>query len=467
MPAPPLPSSTSAISRNVIQRPRDGEDPWRQNNLEPPPDLSSSSSSCPYEESDSHFTDVDLSASIATALPPLYSPDLVPERRVPYEEANETDLNLRVASDVVLDPFLDAKPVFPFATCPSQKGCDAEDAEPLLFTLPLCTSTPPRKGGKGHKISAPGTLANLENVNISDHLIERDSLPSPTETEPMVDTPSAKRQRSSSLHQSIAFGSFTTPPPAWSTTPIKPMPSIVVQGSTPPSSTFTSSSQELIFKLITPLRIVKRKAAQDRSSTTSEVSRAVITAVRDAFVESRKESEAEATIDPRDLLNRASVATCDAVLVSIGSSKSGMAPVHEAEETGEYTQEAVSQTPATPPPPYALSNPNGLKADAAKAFLDTKRFSISTCASTELQYLMTTPGTTPASSVDSCLDDILASFEHLMATLPEFQASRAKYEVPGLAVAAKEKIGLEAAAAAAALRTSGVEWSDVLHLENY
>ncbi|KAG6916213.1 hypothetical protein DXG01_007843 [Tephrocybe rancida] len=458
MPAPPVPAHPMlATCQDVVH---DSEHGCHQNEHEPspgfPPFASPSNS---RREVNSEFTDIDLSASPVAALPlPPDSPDTV--RRMPSERNVTADFH---AGDRTLDPFLEVKPIAsPFAANPGE-DFQVEDTCLLLFTLPLCTSTPPRKG---HRRAGLTTITNLENINIPEYAAEVvDLSPSPTESDSLVNTPSMQRQQGFSRRRSLDFGAFDSPPPAWST-PTKPPPSIVVLSSTPPTS-----SQEPVFKPITPLRIVKRRPPKDRASTISEVSTAMISAIRDAFVETREELEADMTIDPRDLLNRASVMTCDVVPLA---SKSGTSLIREAEETeDDNMHEADAQAPATPPPPYALSNPHatrGLKAEVIKAFLDMKRYSVPACGSAELQYLGT-PGT-PASSVDSCLDDILASFEHLMTTVPELQASVTKSQAPGTAIAKQEKekksfFADSKADSSAAFSAVADQWSDVLQLESY
>ncbi|KAG6833108.1 hypothetical protein H0H87_011216 [Tephrocybe sp. NHM501043] len=452
MPVPPFRPSRSATPQKASRQAEGGDDPCQQNKYEPPDFSSTAPSSVLYHEPEPDFVNINLSASLVTAPSPLMldSPGL--ERRIPFKNSKDVP-HLTGVDDMTLDPFLAVKSPFTISSYPS---CQEEEPEPFSLTLP-CTSTPRRKGRKGYKRADLDTITNVASSSVHDSSAVRDSLPSPTQTEPVVDSPSVQRKRSSSLGHSIGFDGFNSRQPAWNT-PTKPMPSIIVQGSTP-----RSSSHEPQIKPITPLRIVKHKPVREHASTTSEVSRAVITAVRDAFAETRLENEEDATSDPRDLLSRASVLTCDTV--PIDSSKSDMCPVQDK----DYLQEVDAETLATPPPPYAFSNLNSSsvsKMDTVKAFLDMKRFSVSLRGSTELQYLTATPGTTPVSSVESCLDELLASFEHLMVTMPEFKTSMANPQVSNLSTAANLEKGL-GTNSSAGFRVSGVQWSDVLALDNY
>ncbi|KAG6889003.1 hypothetical protein C0995_004471 [Termitomyces sp. Mi166 len=465
MPAP-LASSTPETSRDAIQKAADNYS--RQQDKLTFPGFSLGSSSRPSHELDSEFTSIDLSASFDKApLPASESPG--PLKKAIEEEVTSNDFDLSLAGDLTMDPFLDVKPISPLVTYPPSKDSyGIEDAEPLLFTLPLCTSTPPRsrRGGKGHRRGVLTTITKLEHINIPTSSAGSVSPPSPTDiVESVVDTPSARRQRTASLRRSVAFGIFDSPPPVWST-PKRPAPSIIVLGSTPESG----SSLESIISPTTPLRIVKRSKV--RSSTTSEVSKAVISAVRDAFVETREEHDDDIAADPRDILNRASVWTCNTLPVTFSQDEISVYEDDEAED--EDTQESSEQEPATPPPPYAFSNPNTtdtvadeLKADTVQAlFQDMKRYSVASNDSTELGYLAPTPGSAPA-SVDSCLDDILASFENLMAGMPEFHPSIAKAQVAKLlTVASREQMDLPADLTRPG-RDYSSQWSDVLYLENY
>ncbi|KAG5350205.1 hypothetical protein E4T56_gene18934 [Termitomyces sp. T112] len=433
MPAPPLASSTQGTSRQVVQKAADMHSHRQQEDkLTSFLGFSSGSASGPFRP---EFISIDLSASI---VPASESPD--PPKKTTGEGTNH-DFDLNLAGNLTMDPFLDVKPVSPLATYPFNNGYTTEDAEPSLFTLPLCTSTPPRsrRGGKGHRRGAFAIITKPEHINASKFPIEFDSLSSPTDTESVIETPSVRRQRTASPRQSVDFGIFDSPPSVWPT-PKRPALSIVVRSSTPKSS----SSPEPILKPTTPLRIVKRNEV--RSSTTSAVSRAVISAVRDAFVETREEDENDPAADPRDLLSRTSVWTCHTL--PVGCSKSDISVYEDEDAEDKDAQELGAQEPATPPPPYALSNFNatdtvtdGLKADTVKAFWDIKRCSISSNGSTELGYLVAMPGSVPA-SVDSCLDDILASFENLMAVMPEFHPSLAKAQTAKLlSVANQEQTG--------------------------
>ncbi|KAG6886517.1 hypothetical protein C0992_003624 [Termitomyces sp. T32_za158] len=400
------------------------------------------SSPGPFHEIGPEFTSIDLTAS--TEQPPLHTPGSPdPPKRVTERVVNN-EFDLSLVGDLTMDPFLDVKPIAPLAKFPSRDGRGMQDDESLLFTLPLCTSTPPRsrRGGKGHRRGALVTISQLERLNETRSSVEINSLSSPTKNESVIETPSARRQRTLSLRRSVAFGIFDSPPPAWST-PKRHAPSIIVLGSSPGSS----SSPDPSLRPTTPLRIVKRNKI--RSSTTSEVSKAVISAVRDAFVGTREEHEDDAAPDPRDILCRASVWTCHTLPVGYSSSDISIYEDDEAED--EYTQESGEQGPATPPPPYAFSGLNtmvsvadGLKADTIKAFLDMKRCSIYSDDSTEIGYLAAAPGSALA-SVDSCLDDLLASFENLMTAMPELQPFAAKAQTAKLlSVASREQTSLPA-----------------------
>lgn len=433
-----LASSKPIVRRDVIQK-ATNEDHLQQRKITPCPGFSLGTSD-PFHEPDSEFTSIDLSVSDEkTPLPTPDSPD--PPRRTTEAIIND-DFDLSLAGDLVMDPFWDVKPIAPLAAFPSKDRCGMEDVEFSLFTLPLCTSTPPRsrRGGKGHRRGALVTISKPEHLNRSRSSAGVDVLSSSTENEYVISTPSARRQRTASLRRSVTFDIFDSPPPVWST-PKRTTPSIVVLSSTPKST----SSPDRILGPITPLRIVKRNKI--RSSTTSEVSKSVISAVRDAFVKTREENYSAS--DPRDILCRASVWTCNTI--PVGCSTSDMSIYEEDRAEDEDTQESVDQGPATPPPPYAFSDLNtmvsvadGLKIDTVKAFLDMTRCSLSSNGSTELGYLAAVPESAYA-SVDSCLDDLLASFEDLMTAMPELHPLVAKAQTPKLlSIAGREQIGLPA-----------------------
>ncbi|KAG6877317.1 hypothetical protein C0993_008655 [Termitomyces sp. T159_Od127] len=411
-------SSPAPITRRDAIRKASNDDHLQEGKLK-----SSGSSPGPFHELGSEFTSIDLTVSTdKTPLPTPGSPD--PPKRV-IEQVFSNDFNLSLVGDLTMDPFMDVKPIAPLVTFPSKDSCRMEDVETSLFTLPLCTSTPPRsrRGGKGHRRGSLVAISKPVHLNKARSPVEVHSLPSPTKNESAIEASSTRKQSTVSLRRGVAFGIFDSPPPAWST-PTRPAPSMVVLDSTLESN----SSPDPVLGPTTPLRIVKRNKI--RSSTTSEVSKAVISAVRDAFVETREQHEDDAVSDPRDLLCRASIWTCNTLPVGCSTSDISTYEDDEAEEEG--TQESAEQGLATPPPPYAFSDLNttisvadGLKADTIRAFLDMKRCSLSSNGSTELGYLAAAPGSAPT-SVDSCLDDLLASFENLLIAMPELQPSAAK-----------------------------------------
>ncbi|KAG6831510.1 hypothetical protein H0H92_009778 [Tricholoma furcatifolium] len=449
MPAPPFPSPALIIPRNSIENGGDEFEASRALTV-----FSSSFRSSPSDpllEHDSDFMDIDLLASVKKSTS-LSSP--VPEPQFPDGERSTNDSTFNDHSDdLTLDPFLDMKAVFPFGSFPSRKDNQAEESEPASFALPICTSTPPRRqrSVKGHKRVPLAIATNLAHQNRRGHSIERDSFCSSTEIESIFDTPTLQRRRSSSLRQSTYPNPFVPALPAC-TTPVKLGPFIVVQKSTP----------EFHLKPVTPLRIVKRNKSKDRSSMTSEASKAVITAVREAFQESWEQHTKEITGDPRELLARDSVFTVCETRPTLRSK--WIRCVHQVVETEDrYAEDTEPKTPTTPPPPYARSEsgPNA----TSEVYIDKKPHVI---PRTELAYLTTVAA---AASVDSCLDDILASFEHLMATMPDFKASVGQSQgtktsapsmpgMKGLSVGSLAKLG----------RGSGgpAQWSDILlHLDNY
>ncbi|KAF8071579.1 hypothetical protein FPV67DRAFT_1667066 [Lyophyllum atratum] len=392
-----------------------------------------------------------------------------------------------------LDPFLDSNLASPCLLFTGDHDHRQQNALPAFLKLPFTTSTPPRtrKGGKTHKRAALTTITNIAHLNIPVSFDQ--SYPSPTATEPIVDTPLVQRLRSPSLRRKPAYEDLH------SASPMRPRFS-----DAPPSPTVSSSSSEVQFKSVSPLRIVKRNGGSPvcvqapsmpealeavaypvkhtepgppgvRASAMSEISKVVTSAVRHAFVQTRIEGQDDEGAAARELIQRASVWSCDAV--PTGPSRCDMATVQEADESEEeHAGEVTPRASHSPPPPYAFSNPsvNATLGPVTEGTMLQPARSVSSCVSTAFSYLH---GNTPVASVDSCLDDILESFEQLMATMPKFKGHIAQSSGHPLSVGggeAKKSIlavplvkGQRIVSKDACSRRTTTLWSDVLPLDNY
>ncbi|KAG6850117.1 hypothetical protein H0H93_001038 [Arthromyces matolae] len=408
MPVPStlLGSSSQPTSREVVHESRSGQD-FQVEQFTPSPNFHASPSSSTLMRA--RHDPVGRPDSRQLVFPSMSHQPVSPKKSTGEPEH---DLNY-FAGDMSMDPFLDVKSIAPLTVdAPLSKEAFDPERDFLSATLPLRTSTPPKSRNQ-----------RRAQVDMDVFWTEpASSPPSFTESKSAVGIASARRHRTPALRRSTISGTFDTPPPAW-TTPTKPAPSIVVLDSTPPKSL-----QAPIFEPITPLRIVKRNPPHKKhASTTSDISKAVIAAVREALAEIREESDKAANADPRDVLNRASVLTLEA------------RSIYGADEIEEGYREFTDQTLATPPPPYSNRNTDTFKADAIKAFLEINRISIPSYGSTELGYLVASPGSA-ATSVESCLDELLSSFEQLMNTLPKFQTREKRNPASKVSPSSKEEL---------------------------
>ncbi|RDB25622.1 hypothetical protein Hypma_006301 [Hypsizygus marmoreus] len=409
-----------------------------------------------------------------------------------------------IAPDLSCNPFLDISP------SPSASGTDdkrLEDPEAVLFTLPDATSTPPRirRGGKGHRRAALATITNISHLEALKDLAgsapaSSDSLnllSSPSASDdPALSTPVTQRMRSPSLRRKPAYDDLHSGSPTRSTHSKRPASVIW----------FSSSSIGTPLKTVDPLNIVKRNSpgnagpANELAFPASESMNTdeVRSVVRDAFVHLHTDnSEEDEGAAARELINRESVFTCDKVPTA-GQFKEGTAAMtimDDSDDDEEYGEELVDQSSRSPPPPYAFTNPDlrtvdvkvevpptldtyGLKPDGCGKMIPA--CSVPPSASTELSYLQ---GDTPTSSADSSLNDIITSFEHLMATMsPKFQASMVDIPSPAIAVfSEKAKVerrkGMEPSEKSSLhpgscgydelLEEYATQWSEVLLLDTY
>ncbi|KAF5379756.1 hypothetical protein D9615_005743 [Tricholomella constricta] len=496
MPSTPPPSAYPNLPQTAISRTIDADSRWQKN-------LRSSSVFSPSTPgvADRKNSNAALSASLSTSSP---------------TRDEITEDSVRMSDEPFQDPFLDTRFVHPLSFSPGKFELDN-------FKLPCCTSTPrrTRKGEKGHKRAALATITNIAHL----------ALPVKT-TPPLAQTEGCPRRPSLALggavnsnevgsavnpnevgravnHNEVGgtvnhneVGSAINPNEFGSAVNINEVSRTVnhnevgravnvnevgrtvdhneVGSALNPNevgravNTNEVGRTELQFKTVSPLRIVKRntiKAPSVRTSTASEASIAVISAVRGAFVQTREEHPEDEGAAARELISRESVLTCDGV--SVGPFRCDISEVPEMNESGEgYSQEMSSRSP---PPPYMHCNPafaaslneNGVKPSG----LLHPDCDGPAQISTESSYVK---GPMPLSSVDSGLDDILASFENLISSMPKFKASLAKAQDPALLVG-QEKIASSLKPSANVQRYvsddpcggHGTHWSDVLRLDSY
>ncbi|KAG5643277.1 hypothetical protein DXG03_001244 [Asterophora parasitica] len=336
-------------------------------------------------------------------------------------------------------------------SAPEECTLDPPSASPFLFPPPhsepgpfkptFCTSAPRTRGaGKGHNRAALTNMTNITHINLPSCVSA--SLPSPM-TAPLVDIP-VQRPHSFSITRKLTSEGLHSPSKAHSS----PL--------THPDS--RTAPQDLL-KTVSPLRIVKRSqgslSPDPRNSTTSNksaVASDVISAVRDAFARTRPECPEDEGEKARELISRESVLTCDEVPSAWSKYNTNMSVVYEDDESDEgYSQDTPST--GTPPPPYM---------DWYPAFLGSFKPTALARLSAELSYLKALP----VASADSGLDDILASFEALIASMPKFASSLAK---DGESVVFGEKTASRSVQYCPGDTSSErvPQWSDVLHLDSY
>ncbi|GLB44829.1 hypothetical protein LshimejAT787_1801660 [Lyophyllum shimeji] len=437
--------------------------------------------------------DVDLSASAKRMLLASWanksmstSHDERPLPPIPPPIENDITEDTTGIREVTLDPFLDENPASPFLFTDYDKH---RLENPLLipFKLPFCTSTPPRsrRDGKGHRRAALAPITNIAHLNIPASF---ESLPSPTATEPFVETPlkDGNGHKGAVLatvtdvrHLTILASSTRSLFSPAAAEPLVETPSarklhspsfegqpafedVDLSSPTPPSpgkcaSGVSNSSPAIHFSAVTPLRIVKRNVSNPggaqtpptskasvgaltpvqretpdssgtRSSRLSDISHVVTAAVRNAFIRTRQEDEDDEGMGARELISRASVWTCDLSQLDLGLD------AEDGETDSRYSEEATIDASCSeyPPPPYAFSDSNPvLNSETDRSMLQPAS-GVPAGVSGEVSGL---EGNTPLDSVDSCLDEILASFEQLITTMPKFQASLARSQGPTLSTA--------------------------------
>lgn len=441
------------------------------------------------------------------------SPGLSPSDNPPIETPGETitsndeartstfigevvqEIPLTSVLDLTLDPFLDAPRISPFSFITKVDDHQLEDFESDLLKYPFSTSTPPRtprrrKDGKGHKRAALATITNISHVTsfISSGITSITDASDTSNDTPLADTSVIQRMRSPSLRRKPAYEDLH------SASPTRPSPK-----RRPVSTVWFGSPQGTSFKSVLPLRIVKRNGTSPSSSDSGLMNsesllkedelQDVISAVRDAFEHLREAGQDDEGAAARELINRESIWTCDAVS-TVDSNKNMMAALEDEEdesEDEEYGNESTVRSTYSPPPPYAFSN-TGFYATvepSSPSAIDMLKLgdsvdkihpvcSVLASGSTELSYLQ---GKTPIPSVESCLDDILVSFEHLISTMgPKFQAmhmsgapieGRTKVENSTEANQKLPALDLGHYAYAGVSEDCFTQWSDVLQLDNY
>jgi hypothetical protein len=164
------------------------------------------------------------------------------------------------------------------------------------------------------------------------------------------------------------------------------------------------------------------KAAGKAGVTEEELEEEVL-AVQKAFATVREEGDDDDGIAARELFNRASVWTTRTNRSSVFRLDEHMRNILDEEEDNDdlnderYGKELSSPSlmMRSPPPPYPLS-------PSAVHITDKTIYKISTAdslppvsESTELSYL---PSPISFSSMDESLDDLLSSFEDLVASMP-------------------------------------------------
>lgn len=356
------------------------------------------------------------------------------------------------AHDFSADPFLEKSGFSPFSFVPGIDYSPENDAEAKRLIYPFLTSTPSRacKDRRGHRRAALATITTIEHVTPETAA----GLPSSSTDALLVSTPVAQRMRSPSLRRKPGYDDLH------SLSPTRPSPK-----KRPASVNWFAAPA----KSVSPLRIAKRNVApvSDKpvmatfeSTLDEDELQDMISTVRAAFVDLwADDSQEDAGVAARELINRQSVWTCDAVSMDDTDTSE-----NDSEEE-EYGNELKIRSPCSPPPPYAFSNspfyalhPIGQE---NKGSMDVKLpsvCSIPASDSTELSYLQES---TPASSVDSCLDDILTSFEHLVTTMGPKFSSHPTASATALAV------DLGYFAYDGVVEEYGTQWSDILELDSY
>ncbi|KAG5638543.1 hypothetical protein H0H81_012043 [Sphagnurus paluster] len=370
--------------------------------------------------------------------------------------------------DAALHTSLDAgtSTLLPFNDRGNKQQRNDSDVEAFV---PFCTSTPPStpQRGEGHKRTAP-TITDVVKLDI--FKAHAKFMPSPTVTpEATIELPLVLKPHSPSLKRKSAHSDLQSP-----STLQHSLDSITAS----PFGVRTKLSQMPIMKPVSPLRIVKRHSPKPvgvRASTTSEVSKAVISAVRDAFVEARDADADEEGTTVRELINRDSVWTCDGP--HGGPTRYNM--LLEGDESDEeHGQESptIRATPCTPPPPYAFKSPGPgvlFRSEKEGDLMPSVFSGIMTPQVTELLRLETTS----LSSVDSCLDDIIVSFEHLMTIVPNLNspllqdpllsAKGSDKNTADARILANGNITGRCSALSEAYGGCVSQWSDVLRLDSY
>jgi hypothetical protein len=236
-------------------------------------------------------------------------------------------------------------------------------------------------------------------------------------------TPTSER----SLRRVPAFDNLHSPSPSRKSQKASPSPS---PRKRPVSSVVWFKNPSVT--PTTPLRIAKRcaglspriptpKTARKAGVTEEELEEEVL-AVKKAFATVRKEGEDDDGA-ARERFNRASVWTTRTSRSSVFQLDEHMRNILDTEEADDddsdeegYGEELPSSSlmMRSPPPPYPLSPPAVHTADKNSVYKMADSLP-PVSESTELPYLRSP---TPFESLDESLDDLLLSFEDLIASMP-------------------------------------------------